>query len=121
MYLLAVDGPGVTVVALSDSSSMGVIGGGGVPGGEGEDSGLVGEGEGGTSALRALRERWDRREREEPPAGDPTVLGIGVMSPPAARRMLPRSLPYGGGGARVPELGARPHFLTLASMNTNPD
>ena len=33
IYLLAVDGPGVTVVALSDSSSMGVIGGGGVPGG----------------------------------------------------------------------------------------
>lgn len=48
-------------------------------------------------------------------------LRIGMISPPAARSRLPRSLPYGGGGASVPTLGANPHFLTLASMKTNPD
>lgn len=35
-------------------------------------------------------------------------------------RIDPRSEPYAGGGASVPSMGARPHFLTLASMKTNP-
>jgi hypothetical protein len=39
---------------------------------------------------------------------------------PLSSRMLPRSLPYAGGGASVPMLGASPHFLTLASMKTKP-
>ena len=91
-----------------------------------ERSGLAARGEGAKGdvedrALRALRERWERRDREEAPAGEPTVLGDGVSSPPAASKMLPRSLPYGGGGASVPELGASPHFFTLASMKTKPD
>lgn len=40
----------------------------------------------------------------------------GILTPLASRSMLPLSLPYAGGGAKVPTLGARPHFFTLASM-----
>ena len=39
---------------------------------------------------------------------------------PTSRSILPRSLPYAGGGASVPVIGARPHFFTFASMKTNP-
>lgn len=42
-------------------------------------------------------------------------------SRPASKRMLPCSLPYGGGGARLPVIGARPHFFTFASIKTKPD
>ncbi len=38
------------------------------------------------------------------------------VCPPAAKRILPRSLPYAGGGASVPIMGARPHFFTFASI-----
>lgn len=34
--------------------------------------------------------------------------------------MDPPSSPYAGGGAMVPWIGARPHFFTFASTNTNP-
>ena len=126
MYRRLFDCPETAVVPEpSPSSSIGVIGGGGVAGGDGDVTGLVARGDEamGVDDARpvrgARRERCERREREEAPAGDPTV--IGVTSPPAASKMLPRSLPYGGGGANVPELGANPHFLTFASMNTNPD
>jgi len=44
----------------------------------------------------------------------------GGWESPAARGMLPRSEPCAGGGASVPTLGAKPHFLTLASIKTNP-
>lgn len=126
MYRRPVDGPGTDMVAvLSISSSIGVIGGGGVPGGEGEFIGLAARGEeamgadDASPARGARRERCDRRDRDDAPAGEPTVMG--VTSPPAASNMLPRSLPYGGGGASVPALGAKPHFLTFASMKTKPD
>lgn len=124
MYLRE-DGP-AAVTVLSDSSSMGVMGGGGVSGGVGDEAGLPARGDdangdAAASALRALRERCDLRERDEAPAGEPTVIGDGVMSPPAASRILPRSLPYGGGGASVPALGAKPHFFTFASIKTKPD
>lgn len=126
IYLRGLDGPEPARAVLSDSSSIGVMGGGGVSGVPADDIGLAARGEGAKGdvedrALRALRERWERRDREEAPAGEPTVLGDGVSSPPAASKMLPRSLPYGGGGASVPELGASPHFFTLASMKTKPD
>lgn len=126
MYLRALDGPGAAVTVLSDSSSMGVIGGGGESGGVGEETGLAVKGEAAKgdvedSPWRGLRARCVRRERDEASPGDPTVLEYGITSPPAASRILPRSLPYGGGGASVPELGARPHFFTLASMKTKPD
>jgi hypothetical protein len=39
---------------------------------------------------------------------------------PVSSRILPCSLPYGGGGAKLPVVGASPHFFTFASMNTNP-
>lgn len=44
----------------------------------------------------------------------------GLVPPPTSSSILPRSLPYAGGGAKVPTLGANPHFFTLASMKTNP-
>lgn len=74
------------------------MGGGGVSGVPDDDIGLAARGEDPNgdvdeSALRALRERWERRDREEAPAGDPAVLGEGMSSPPAARSILPRSLP----------------------------
>lgn len=126
-YLQEVDGP--SPFAESGSSSMGVMGGGGVIGGEVGVNGLPRSGEDSIGVeeempVRGLRDRWERRDRVEPPAGlagDPTPLGNGVISPPAARRMLPTSLPYAGGGASVPTLGASPHRLTFASMKTNPD
>lgn len=37
-----------------------------------------------------------------------------------ANKMDPPSSPYAGGGAMVPWIGARPHFFTFASTNTNP-
>lgn len=43
-----------------------------------------------------------------------------MPSLPPSKRMLPCSLPYGGGGANEPFMGARPHFFTFASMKTNP-
>lgn len=66
------------------------------------------------------RERCVRREDGggDPTGGDPTP-GV-LVPPPTSSRMLPRSLPYAGGGANVPTLGARPHFFTLASMKTKP-
>ena len=107
------------------SSSIGVIGGGGVSGGDGDVKGLPRRGDDSIGAeldstLRGRRERWERRERDDAAAGDPTVLGAGETSPPACNKMLPRSLPYAGGGASVPTLGARPHFFTLASIKTKP-
>jgi len=112
-------------VLASGSSSMGVIGGGGVSGGEGDVNGLPRKGDDSTGVftvrlLLGRRDRCERRERVEAPAGEP-MAGIGVISPPAASKILPRSLPYAGGGASVPTLGAKPHFFTLASIKTNPD
>ena len=98
-YLRELEGPAPSVG--SGSSSMGVIGGGGVTGGEGEAKGLPRSGEDSIGALtdkpdRGLRDRCERRERVEAPAGlagEPTPLGTGVISPPAASSMLPTSLP----------------------------
>lgn len=93
MYLRAEDGP-VTARVLSDSSSMGVMGGGGVSGGDGDVTGVDARGEGvmglvTDKVLLGLRERCERCERD----GDPTPAVAGVTSPPAASKMLPRSLP----------------------------
>lgn len=44
-----------------------------------------------------------------------------ALSRPDSSKMLPCSLPYGGGGARLPVIGAKPHFFTFASIKTNPD
>ena len=93
----ALEGPAID--ALSDgSSSIGVMGGGGVSGGEGDVSGLLRSGDDSIGAdvesvLRGRRERWERRERDDAAAGDPRELGAGEISPPACRRILPRSLP----------------------------
>ena len=63
MYLRAVDGPGPGAgIVPSESSSRGVIGGGGVSGGVGDPMGVADRGEEARgvvvdSALRALRER----------------------------------------------------------------
>ena len=72
MYLRDVEGP--VPFGVSGSSSIGVIGGGGVPGGEGDARGLPRRGEESTGAEverleRGLRDRCERRERVEPPAG----------------------------------------------------
>lgn len=44
-----------------------------------------------------------------------------MLSLPVSSKIEPCSEPYGGGGASDPVMGARPHFLTFASMNTKPD
>jgi hypothetical protein len=110
---------------------MGVMGGGGESGvgltmvgaRNGEDAIGVAEG-----VFLARRERCDRLDGvgDEVPGVAPGVL-LGVLMfvldrtpPPTSNSMLPRSLPYAGGGASVPTLGASPHFFTLASINTNP-
>lgn len=54
-----------------------------------------------------------------PSSDSPVPARLRAMKP-LSSRMLPRSLPYAGGGASVPMLGASPHFLTLASMKTKP-
>ena len=98
MYLRAEDGPEAVTVPSDSSSSIGVIGGGGVSGGEGDVTGVAARGEEviglvADKALLGRRERCERCERDDAPAGDPTLAGAGVTSPPAASRMLPRSLP----------------------------
>lgn len=108
---------------------MGVIGGGGVSGGGGVISGLL-NGEGGRFPVARV-ERFGRRDRcvERRPGDEEFEEGsrswrdrcrLDGRESPAARRILPRSEPYAGGGARVPTLGAKPHFLTFASIKTNP-
>lgn len=99
MYLREVDGPAAP--AESDSSSMGVMGGGGVSGGEGEARGLPRKGDDSMGADVAcptlgLRERCERRDLVEAPAGLPeeiTSAFMGVICPPDASKMLPASLP----------------------------
>lgn len=59
--------------------------------------------------------------RVRPWRGSGKWLWLCAPSRPASSRMLPCSLPYGGGGARLPVIGANPHFLTFASMKTKPD
>lgn len=106
----------------SGSSSIGVIGGGGVSGGGGGgELGTIepsrkGELSTGAVATVFLGRRVRCNRREEGLCADSMLPG----TIPASSRMLPRSLPYAGGGASVPTLGARPHFLTFASMKTNP-
>ena len=97
MYRRPDDEPGAA--EPSDSSSIGVIGGGGVSGGVGDVKGVEVRGDAASGLVAVyrvplgLRVRCERLEREDAPAGDPAVLGEGVTSPPAASRMLPRSLP----------------------------
>ena len=104
---------------------MGVIGGGGLMG-IGVPTALVLRGEdwGGAKECRTLLERVSRPDDEGVPAiggVDEALPSADLMPPPASSKMLPLSLPYAGGGARVPTLGAKPHFLTFASMKTKPD
>lgn len=56
------------------------------------------------------------------PKKTPWLAGVPCRDPsrPASNNILPCSLPYGGGGARLPVIGASPHFFTFASINTNP-
>jgi hypothetical protein len=51
----------------------------------------------------------------------PRCIACAKVSRPDSKRILPCSLPYGGGGARLPVVGAKPHFFTLASMKTKPN
>lgn len=98
MYLSgAFEGPATS----PGSSSMGVIGGGGVMGmgGDREVSGAPLSGEEASGAEEepgglGLRDRCARREDtgEAPTGGEPTVPA-GRTPPPTSSRMLPRSLP----------------------------
>ena len=108
---------------VSISSIMGVIGGGGVMGVSSNPEGRRGDEGLGMPLGFGRRERCDRRDGvgDEAPGVLPGVtLPSGRGRPPTSSSMLPRSLPYAGGGARVPTLGANPHFFTFASMKTNP-
>ena len=108
--------------SLGPSSEMGVIGGGGLIGvGGGTFPVLRGEDCGGAKVCLDLLERLDEEGASAVPGETDAPPSAGLKPPPASRRMLPLSLPYAGGGASVPTLGASPHFFTFASMNTNPD
>lgn len=118
------DGP---APPCGDSSSIGVIGGGGVSGVGPATDARRGEDAAGAfhDVCFGRRKRCDERlglgdggEEGDPEVFEPWLLAR--TPPPTSSRMLPRSLPYAGGGARVPTLGARPHFFTLASIKTKP-
>jgi len=117
MYL-ALEGP--ASVGLG-SSAIGVMGGGGVMG---VDVRNGDETMGSPVLCRGRRERCEPRDEgtgdEAPGVPFGELSGLERTRPPTSNKMLPRSLPYAGGGASVPTLGAKPHFLTLASTKTKP-
>ena len=80
--------------------------------------------EGGGSGVRVDEEEGRRVVVElEVDCRDGAVVELLLPLPPFpfdSNRILPLSLQYAGGGASVPNIGANPHFLTFASMNTKP-
>src|SRR6266702_777812 len=108
-----------SALLFSGSSSIGVIGGGGVGGGGGDVNGPARRGDEAAGAADMGLGRLERCNRREFGLWDDSTER-GETPAPVSSKMLPRSLPYAGGGARVPTLGARPHFFTLASMKTKP-
>lgn len=109
-----------STLIFSGSSSIGVIGGGGVTGGGGDVSGPTRRGDDAAGAADDMGlGRLVRCNRRELGLWDDSTER-GETPGAVSSKMLPRSLPYAGGGARVPTLGARPHFFTLASMKTKP-
>ena len=89
--------------------------------------GFVGAVEGCDGSARVEEEvvEWAWRAVEELEVDCRDVVGalLLLLLPPFpfdSSNILPLSLPYAGGGASVPNIGASPHFLTFASIKTKP-